>query len=258
MGFLNDLFGDEAARDRALARGFEQYRDSMSTYLTEFEDRMLANIADVRAAEQVDIAALQEAFAQQAKVFDDIVMGSLTEGFDSAQAKLDQGFSMEQDDIRRMSESAELRQMAQNSLTGLSQTSFGQSQLGAIRTEGEREVRRAEEKYRMADIELQLDRARTMSTAGQQQVDLIGNQAGSLSDLRRAYTTSISGLQTSLAERMLEGGENIAEGGFDTAMGRAQNIGTGFNLGGALVGAGLSLATGGIAKSLGIPMGGDD
>jgi len=41
-------------------------------------------------------------------------------------------------------------------------------------------------------------------------------------------------------------------------MGRAQNIGTGFNLGGALVGAGLSLATGGIAKSLGIPMGGDD
>jgi hypothetical protein len=148
---------------------------------------------------------------------------------------------MEQDDIRRMSESAELRQMAQNSLTGLSQTSFGQSQLGAIRTEGEREVRRAEEKYRMADIELQLNRATTMSQAGQQQVDLIGGQAGALSDLRRAYTTSISGLQTSLAERMLQGGENVAEGGFETAMGRAQNIGSGFNLGGALVGAGLCL-----------------
>ena len=55
MGFLNDLFGDEAARDRAMAQGFEDYRDSMSSYLTEFEDRMLATIADVRTAEQADI-----------------------------------------------------------------------------------------------------------------------------------------------------------------------------------------------------------
>lgn len=258
MGFLNDLFGDEAARDRAMAQGFEQYRDSMSTYLTEFEERFLNTIADVQAAEQEDISALQEAFARQTQMFDELVMGSLTEGFDSAKAKLDQGFSVEQDDIRRMSESAELRQMAQNTLSGLGQTSFGQSQLGAIRSEGQRELRRSEEKYRMADIDMMLNRASAVSAAGQQRAALEGQQAGALSDVRRAYTTSISGLQTSLAERMLQGGENIAEGAFSTAMGRAQNIGTGFNLGGALVGAGLSLATGGIAKSLGIPMGGDD
>ncbi len=258
MGFLNDLFGDEAARDRALAQGFEQYRDSMSTYLTEFEDRFLNTIADVQAAEQADISALQEAFARQTQIFDELVLGSLTEGFDAAKTKLDQGFSVEQEDIRRMSESAELRQMAQNSLTGLGQTSFGQSQLGAIRSEGQRELRRSEEKFRMADIDMMLNRAGAVAEAGRQRSALEGQQAGALSDVRRAYTTSISGLQTSLAERMLQGGENIAEGGFETAMGRAQNIGTGFNLGGALVGAGLSLATGGIAKSLGIPMGGDN
>jgi hypothetical protein len=176
MGFLNDLFGDEAARDRAMAQGFEQYRDSMSTYLTEFEDRFLNTIADVQAAEQADISALQEAFARQTQIFDDMM----------------------------------------------------------------------------------LNRAGAISEAGRQRSALEGQQAGALSDVRRAYTTSISGLQTSLAERMLQGGENIAEGGFETAMGRAQNIGTGFNLGGALVGAGLSLATGGIANSLGIPMGGDN
>lgn len=254
MGFLSDLFGDEKKRDRAMREAFQQYKASMGMYLEEFENRMLSTIGDVQAAEQEDIGALQEAFQSQIASFDNLVMGSLTEGFDAAQAKMAEGFSIEQEDIRRAAESAELRQMAQNQLTGLGATSFGQSMLAATRMEGQRELRRSEEKYRMADIDLLLNRASTMSAAGQQRVALEGQQAGALSDVRRAYTTSITGLSTSIAQGMLEGGSNIASTGYNTAMGRAQNIGTGFNLGGALVGAGLSLATAGIGGALGIPM----
>ena len=53
MGFLNDLFGDEKKRDRAMREAFEQYKASMGMYLEEFENRMLSTIGDVQAAAHV-------------------------------------------------------------------------------------------------------------------------------------------------------------------------------------------------------------
>ena len=53
---------------------------------------------------------------------------------------------------------------------------------------------------------------------------------------------------------MLQGQSNIAQAGFDTGMARAQNIGSGFNLGSVLVGAGMSALTGGLAGGLGASM----
>tara|TARA_A200000159_G_scaffold153014_2_gene164527 strand:+ start:2081 stop:2866 length:786 start_codon:yes stop_codon:yes gene_type:complete len=254
MGFLDDLFGDEKERRQAMERAFAQYKQDMSQYLNQFESRMLGTIEDVRAAEEIDTAALSEDFANQIASFDALVMGSLTEGFDAAQAKMDEGFSVEQEDIRIAAQDAELRSVAQSALTGVGATSFGQSQIQAVRTEGQRELRRSEEKYRMANIELLLNRASTMGAAGSQRVGIMGQQAGAMSDLRRAYTSSITGLSSSIAQGMLQGQSQIAQAGYETGMGVAQNIGSGFNLGGALLGAGLSLATAGIGGAMGIPM----
>jgi hypothetical protein len=53
---------------------------------------------------------------------------------------------------------------------------------------------------------------------------------------------------------MLAGGQSIADAGFQTGMGRAQNIGSGFNLGSVLVGAGASALTGGLAGGFGAKM----
>ena len=102
--------------------------------------------------------------------------------------------------------------------------------------------------------DLALSEAGALAEAGGQLTNLMVQQTTGLSDLRRAYTSSLTGLQTQLASTMLEGGSQIAQAGFDTDMGRAQNIGTGFNLGGALLGAGVSALTGGIAGGIGASM----
>ena len=98
---------------------------------------------------------------------------------------------------------------------------------------------------------LALSEAGALAEAEGNMTGLMVQRTTGESDLRRSYTSAISGLQTSLAQGMLQGQSNIAQAGFDTGMARAQNIGSGFNLGSVLVGAGMSALTGGLAGGLG-------
>tara|TARA_A100000171_G_C2134237_1_gene148944 strand:+ start:152 stop:967 length:816 start_codon:yes stop_codon:yes gene_type:complete len=252
MGFFSDLFGDEKDRDRAMARAFAQYRTEMTQYLSQFEDRFSDIISMVESDRDVDIAAFTEGFQTAIDNYQEGVIDQLAAGFGEARGLMEQGFDQTLEDIQRQTEAASLRSLAQGALSGVSGTGFGQAQTEAIRAEGARELRRADESFRREMSNLALSEAGALAEAEGNMTNLMVQRTTGESDLRRAYTASISGLQSTLAQTMLAGGQSIADAGFQTGMGRAQNIGSGFNLGQALVGAGLAVATGGIGGALGL------
>ena len=248
---LSDLFGDEGERDAAMRRAFQQYKTDMNQYLADFESRFGDIISMVEADRDVDIAAFTQGFQSAIDNYQEGVIDQLAKGFGEARGLMEEGFDQTLEDIERQSEAATMRSVAQGSLTGLGATSFGQAQTEAIRAEGSRERRRADESFRREMSNLALSEAGALAEAEGNMTGLMVQRTTGESDLRRSYTSAISGLQTSLAQGMLQGQSNIAQAGFDTGMARAQNIGSGFNLGSVLVGAGMSALTGGLAGGLG-------
>ena len=251
---LSDLFGDEGDRDAAMAAAFRQFKSEMTGYLAEFEGRFDDIIGQVTADRDTDLAAFEEGYRNAINNYQESVIDRLSSGFTEARGLMEEGFDQTLQDIARSSEAQTLRSMAQGSLTGLGATSFGQAQTEAIRQEGDREMRRADEAFRREYSNLVLGETSALAEAGSRMTDLQIGQTTGMSDLRRSYTAAISGLQTSLAQGMLKGQGQIAQAGYDTGMARAQNIGSGFNLGSVLVGAGASALTGGLAGGLGAIM----
>jgi len=251
---LSDLFGDEGERDAAMARAFQQFKTEMTGYLADFEGRFDDIIGQVTADRDTDLAAFEEGYRNAINNYQESVIDRLSSGFTEARGLMEEGFDQTLSDIARTSEAQTLRSMAQGALSGVSQTGFGQAQTEAIRQEGEREMRRADEAFRREYSDLVLRETGALAEAGSQMTNLQIGQTTGMSDLRRAYTSSITGLQSTLAQTMLGGGQTIAQAGFDTEMARAQNIGSGFNLGGVLVGAAASALTGGIAGGVGASM----
>lgn len=248
---LSDLFGDEGDRDEAMRRAFEEYKTDMTQYLSDFESRFGDIISMVESDRDVDIAAFTQGFQSAIDNYQEGVIDQLAAGFGEARGLMEQGFGQTLQDIERSSEAASLRSMAQGALSGVSGTGFGQAQTEAIRAEGDRERRRADESFRREMSNLALSEAGALAEAEGNMTNLMVQSTTGESDLRRSYTSSIAGLQSTLAQTMLGGGQSIADAGYQTGMGRAQNIGSGFNLGSVLVGAGVSALTGGIAGGIG-------
>ena len=247
MGFLNDLFGDEGKRADMLKAERRRFEGMMlDQYLPLFEQRMMGIIDQVSADQALDIESLQASFQEQRALFDERVTSQLEEGFDAAAAKLSDTYGQELQDISRATEAASLRSVAQGALSGLGMTSFGQAQTQAIDREGAREERRSKERFAERGMQLDLNRAQTMANVGQAEIGLIGQQAGQLSDVRRSYTAAISGLGQQLASQTLASQTGVAQAGLDIGQSLVANVGTGFNLGGQLVGAGISAITGGM------------
>ena len=256
MGFLSDLFGDEGDRDAAIRKAQEKFERQMSQYMSQFETSMRDMIGDIDAAQSVDIGELKAAFEQQKSDLDNLVAANVAEGFERAEAKLSESFGQELEDIELATEGATLRATAQGALSGLGMTSFGSAQIEAYRQEGLREQRRAKEDFAGKEMSLALSKGAALADVGRQRVDLIGQQARSLSDTRRAYTVAISGLGSQMATGLLGAGQSLAQGSSKFSMAQVENIGTGFNLGGAILGGAAKALGGGIAdyglESLGI------
>jgi len=250
MGF-SDLFGDEGDRDRAMARAFQQYQSQMNQYISGFESRFGSIISDLEMERDADMAAFTEGFQNAISNYQEAVIGRLESGFGEARGLMEEGFDQTLEDIDRQTEAASLRSVAQGSLTGLGGTSFGAAQTEAIRTEGGRERRRADEQFRREMSNLALNEAGALAEAGGGLTNLMVQQTTGESDLRRSYSSAISGLQSSLAQQVFGAQQGIAGAGFETDMARAENIGSGFNLGSVLVSAAASAATGGLAGGLG-------
>jgi hypothetical protein len=250
---LSDLFGDEKDRDRAMARAFAQYKREMNSYIGGFESRFGDIINTVMADRDTDIAAFTAMYQQGIDQYE-ASMERLQAGFGEARGLLEEGIDQTLEDIDRSTEAAAARSMAQGSLTGLGGTSFGAAQTEAYRQEGAREGRRAKEQFRGQMADLSLREGASMFEAGAGLSSMITNRASAESDLRRSYTSAISGLQSSLAQQVFGAQQGIAGAGFETDMARAENIGSGFNLGSVLVGAAASAVTGGIAGGLGASM----
>jgi hypothetical protein len=247
---LSDLFGDEKDRDRAMARAFEQYKSEMNQYIGGFESRFGNIINQVMADRDTDIAAFTAMYQQGIDQYESS-MARLEAGFGEARGLLEEGIDQTLEDIDRSTEAAAARSMAQGALTGLGGTSFGAAQTEAFRQEGAREGRRAQEQFRGQMADLSLREGASMFEAGAGLSSMITQRATAESDLRRSYTSAISGLQSSLAQQVFGAQQGIAGAGFETDMARAENIGSGFNLGSVLVGAAASAVTGGLAGGLG-------
>lgn len=249
MGFFDDLFGDEGDRDAAMARAFQQYKREINQYLGRFESRFGSIIGGLEAERDADMAAFVEGFQNAISNYQEAVIGRLESGFGEARGLMEEGFDQTLEDIDRQTEAASLRSVAQGALTGLGGTSFGAAQTEAIRAQGGRERRRAAEQFRREMSNLVLSEAGALAEAGGNLTNLMVQQTTGESDLRRAYSSAISGLQSSLAQQVLGVQQGIGQVGFQTSMARAENIGTGFNLGQAVVNAGLSYLTGGAYQS---------
>lgn len=247
---LSDLFGDEADRDAAMRRAFEQYKSEMNQYIGGFESRFGNIINQVMADRDTDIAAFTAMYQQGIDQYESS-MARLEAGFGEARGLLEEGIDQTLEDIDRSTEAAAARSMAQGALTGLGGTSFGAAQTEAFRQEGAREGRRAQEQFRGQMADLSLREGASMFEAGAGLSSMITQRATAESDLRRSYTSAISGLQSSLAQQVFGAQQGIAGAGFETDMARAENIGSGFNLGSVLVGAAASAVTGGLAGGLG-------
>lgn len=251
MGFLSDLFGDEADRDAAMARTLAQYRNEMQSYIGQFQASFAGIVRDLESERSADMAAFTEGFQNAISNYQEAVIGRLESGFGEARGLMEEGFDQTLEDIDRQTEAASLRSVAQGALTGLGATSFGQAQTEAIRAEGGRERRRADEQFRREMSNLALSEAGALAEAGSNVTNLMVQQTTGESDLRRAYSSAISGLQSSMAQQVFGAQQNVAGVGYETGMMRMENIGSGFNLGGALVGAGVSALTGGLAGGIG-------
>ena len=251
MGFFSDMFGDEADRDAAMARAFQQYQSQMNQYISDFESRFGLIVSDLEMERDADMAAFTEGFQNAISNYQEAVIGRLESGFGEARGLMEEGFDQTLEDIDRQTEAASLRSLAQGSLTGLGGTSFGAAQTEAIRTQGGRERRRANEQFRREMSNLVLSETGALAEAGGGLTNLMVQQTTGESDLRRAYSSAISGLQSSMAQQVFGAQQNIASTGFETDMARAQNIGSGFNLGEALVNAGIAYVTGGIGSAIG-------
>lgn len=255
MGF-SDLFGDEKKRDRAMKRAFAQFEERMAGYLETFEERFGSIISDLEIERDADMAAFTQGFQNAISNYQEAVIGRLESGFGEARGLMEEGFDQTLQDIDRQTEAATLRSVAQGALSGVSGTGFGQAQTEAIRAEGERERRRADEQFRREMSNLVLSETGALAEAGGNLTNLMVQQTTGESDLRRAYSSAITGLQSSMAQQVFGAQQNIASTGFETELARAQNIGSGFNLGEALVNAGIAYATGGIGSAIGGAIGG--
>ena len=251
MGFFDDLFGDEGDRDAAMARAFQQYRSEINQYIGGFESRFGSIISGLEAERDADMAAFVGGFQNAISNYQEAVIGRLESGFGEARGLMEEGFDQTLEDIDRQTEAASLRSVAQGALTGLGGTSFGAAQTEAIRSEGGRERRRAAEQFRREMSNLALSEAGALAEAGSNVTNLMVQQTTGESDLRRAYSSAISGLQSSLAQQVFGAQQGLAGAGFESDMARAQNIGSGFNLGSVLVGGAASALTGGLAGGLG-------
>ncbi|MED5527761.1 MAG: hypothetical protein VYC81_03765, partial [Actinomycetota bacterium] len=149
---------------------------------------------------------------------------------------------------------------AQQAFTGLGNTSFGQANIGAIQRQGALDLGLLGEREQMTMADL----------IGQQTQAAFGAQTSAAANLFNAgsgFTQGLTNLQMGLAGNLFQGQQAIAGNVFGAQQNmaaqslqggqmQAQNVGTGFNLGGALLGAGIG-ALGSIASGYGAGLAGN-
>lgn len=250
MGFLTDLFGDEGDRadlyndyygqaQNTLRAGFGEFQRYLADAIRFMTERRNANIDQYRADYRRGIDSLQQAITTAAEDMADAFgrqRSLLNEGFNATKASIGQQFDLAQGQLSQ-----------RNAFTGLSQTSFGGAQQTALGAERGLQMGLVDERQRLAMSQL-LGQQNTLSTqfqmqAGQSMLAAQSGLAGGTLAGMTGYDQSIAQAMMGLAGQANQTYAGIA--GLQSGLGDrlASNVGTGFNLGSTLIGAGIGAGT---------------
>ncbi len=257
MSFFTDLFGDEGERAAIYSGMFDQSRQDLMSgysefqqYLTQAYDMLLGETGGQRYRQDymAGIDALDSAITS-ARSF-------MSESFAQQQQYLEQGYEASSSRVREQFEQARAQTEARQAFTGLSQTSFAQSQLAGLEA-GEGQALGMIQERRAENLSALMGQQAAM----QSQFDL--NAGGALMQARAGLaagsfgtTTAASNLLAQIGQAGMQTYGQIAQFRFDQGQLRARNVGSGFNLGGALIGTGLGIVGNMFAPGIGGAIGG--
>jgi hypothetical protein len=159
---------------------------------------------------------------------------------------METGFDASREQLRLGTQAQLASTTAANAFTGLGNTSFGQSSLNAVQASGALQQGLLSERESQMMSDLVGSQGAALFNADQNAAQMLlgagQNYAQGLANLQSAYTGMQFGGMTTQASNVLNAQTSMAGNIFQGNMGMAQNVGSGFNLGGALIGAGIGAA----------------
>lgn len=255
MGFFTDLFGSEGDREYLFSQAFDQASGDLLTgygefqdYLSQAYDMMMGDMGGdrFRSDYQAGITQLEGAL--------DSARSFMQSSFASQREYLEQGYDASKDQTSAAFDQAMQRTSQRNAFTGMGNTSFGASMLTAIdQQEGNAlgliDERRNENLAALMGQQAAMNSQFELNAGGA----LMNAQAGLASGSFNT-TTAAAGLLQSIGQAGLNTYGQIAQFRYGTGENQAANVGSGFNLGGALIGMAGGAISSMIAPGVGTPV----
>jgi len=203
-----------------------------------------ANIDQYRADFMAGIESLDSAIAS--------ARSGMSGAFAAQRQLLEAGFQSSKDEINSQFAASRGQMVSRNAFSGMGNTSFGQSMVDALGTERAKQIGLVDERQRMAQVELEGQQAAMrnqfeLAAGGAQLNARSALAAGTLGGMQ-AYGSQYGNLLAALGSQAANTYGGIAELQSGLGTNLARNVGSGFNLGSALIGGGLAAVTGGLGS----------
>jgi hypothetical protein len=251
MGFLGDLFGDESERDRMMQEAMSRFESQMSGFVQNYQTMMGASFNYLAGQRDSDIDAYTSMFQSNVDSYRSSLREAregLLASFAEQRELIGQGFDASREEIRQGVQAQRAQTMAANAFTGLGNTSFGQSAVNAVERRGALDLGLLSERERMMMSDLVGGQAASLYNADAQVGANILNagttMAQTVGSMNQAYTMAQYGGMSNMAGNIFSGQTNMAQNSLGIGLDRAANVGSGFNLGPVLFGAGLGAVAG--------------
>jgi hypothetical protein len=251
MGLFSNLFGGEKNYKAAIDTMEKEYGKART-----YSDAEYGKIVDVFLKERAKNAEVySQAYNASVKQYSD-VMAQSRKAFAAEGAKAYKTLEVGRDAtlalLKQQTDFAVARQQLSGMLTGLSNTTFGQAAVNAVAAQGALQAGAVQEQYAQTLASARMAQAGAMAGMEQQAAQsLLGAGLGSAqyqSGLYQQYTTGAQASRGQAIQQNIGLRQSSIENRYNAELNKAMmDMQAGNALGGALLGAGLGVATGGLS-----------
>lgn len=251
MGLFSNLFGGESDYKAAIDTMEKEYGKART-----YSDAEYGKIVNVFLKERAKNAEVySQAYNASVKQYSD-VMAQSRKAFAAEGAKAYKTLEVGRDAtlalLKQQTDLAVARQQLSGMLTGLSNTTFGQAAVNAVAAQGALQAGAVQEQYAQTLASARMAQAGAMAGMEQQAAQsLLGAGLGSAqyqSGLYQQYTTGAQASRGQAIQQNIGLRQSAIENRYNAELNKAMmDMQAGNALGGALLGAGLGVATGGLS-----------
>ena len=265
MGFMDDLFGDEGDRDRIFQDALDQYSGDMGGFINRYRALMQESFDFLGQQRDMDMDRYESMYQSSIGDYRESLSAArrdLISSFGEQRGLLEEGFDASREQLRLGVQQQRASTQASGAFTGIGNTSFGQGQLNAVDRRGSLDMGLLEERERMMTSDLIGGQAAALYNAdatGAGNILNAGSQmAQGIAGMSQAYTMAQYGGLANMAGNIFAGQQSNSANQLNYSRFQAGNVGSGFNLGGVMIGAGVGALSSYMTGGMGGGGGGGD